>query len=95
MNDLFGSETNPETRGEYLKRRRRELFTVTGSYRNNPMLKFGVTSGKICKDCKYLYYREFARKYYKCRLRKCTGGPKSDHRVNWIACSKFIQNEDV
>lgn len=95
MTDLFGGKTNPESRREYLKRRRRELFNADGSYRNNPMLRFGRTPGMKCKDCRYLYFKEFAKRYYKCMLRKNTGGQKSDHRVSWDACSKFIQDENV
>lgn len=96
MTDLFGGETIPESRREYVKRRRRELFTAVGSYRNNPMLRFGKTPGMKCKDCANLCYVEYARRYYKCRLRKCTGGPKSDHRVGWDACSKFTKkNENI
>jgi hypothetical protein len=96
MKDLFGSETIPETRDQYLKRRRREERTATGALRKNPMIRlFGETQGKKCKECLYLCYREFAKRYYKCQLRGCSGSATTDHRVNWPACGRFILHENV
>ena len=62
----------------------------------NPMVQvYGYgPEGKRCKHCKYLYYKQFANKYYKCGLRVNTNGPATDHRVNWSACGKFEEVND-
>jgi hypothetical protein len=94
MIDLFGSESQPESRKQYLKRRRREERTATGAFRLNPMIKlYGETLGKRCKTCIFLCCREFAKKYYKCQYRGCSGSPVTDHRVNWPACGKHKEKE--
>lgn len=41
-----------------------------------------------CKNCKYLFYKQFARRYYKCDLRGNTNGTGTDHRKHWPACKK-------
>ena len=51
--------------------------------------------GRICRDCTRLYYRQMSKRYYKCDLRKETGGPGSDHRVFWKACSRFEARGDT
>ena len=45
--------------------------------------------GARCKTCLKLGAKAFARTYYKCELRPDTGGPGTDHRVNWKACAKY------
>lgn len=47
--------------------------------------------GKTCGSCTLLYGKRFAKTYYKCKLRKNTGGPATDHRVRWPACAKWEQ----
>jgi hypothetical protein len=90
MTDLFGSESIPESRKEYLSRHRREERTAMGSFRKNPMIKLhGETKGQKCKNCAHLCIREFSRKYYKCALWKCSGSAVTDIKVNWPACGKF------
>ncbi len=62
----------------------------TSSVKQNPCISsYGTTEGKKCKTCKLLYYHEMSKRYYKCRLRKFTHGPGTDHRVNWPACGKY------
>lgn len=45
--------------------------------------------GKCCKECGHLYSHRYAKRYYKCDLRKDTAGAATDHRVGWRACAKF------
>lgn len=95
MTDLFGSDTVPETRRQYLKRKKKELFNANGTPRHNPMLQlYGETPGQKCKNCAYLCVKEYANRYYKCRLRSCSGSPTTDHRVNFPACGKFELREE-
>lgn len=62
----------------------------------NPMvLAFGKgPEGRICRECRQLLARQFAKVYYKCRFRKNTAGAGTDHRVKWDACSKFEEIVD-
>jgi hypothetical protein len=57
----------------------------------NPMVRaFGRgPEGKICRECRHMIVKRFAKTYYKCRFRENTNGPGSDHRVRWSACVKF------
>lgn len=58
----------------------------------NPMCyAFGELPGFKCKDCTHLFFKQFARRYYKCELRKNTDGAATDHQVNWPACKKFMR----
>jgi hypothetical protein len=45
--------------------------------------------GRTCAYCKYLYARRHSRVYWKCKLRKETNGPGSDHRKKWPACGRY------
>ena len=55
----------------------------------NPMVKaYGIKEGEKCRDCRHLFCKEFANRYYKCAHRHDTSGPGTDHRVNWDACQK-------
>jgi hypothetical protein len=51
-------------------------------------------NGKTCDQCSRLVGICHARTYYKCRLRKVTNGPASDHSRRWQACAKFEQRTD-
>jgi len=42
-----------------------------------------------CKDCDLLYFKQFSKKYFKCTYRRNTGGPATDHRKHWPACTKL------
>lgn len=89
--DLFGKTSTQETSSERKLRQRREQRNVDGSYKQNPMLRlYGETPGKKCKTCEHLCYNSLAKKYYKCRLRRISSSPATDHRVNWPACGKYM-----
>lgn len=50
--------------------------------------------GETCGTCKHAYSRNGGRRnYWKCDLVKATGGPGSDIRLKWPACSRFDQKE--
>ena len=88
MKGLFGYEISEEA-----KPIGKRLSTAI---RPNPMIAaYGPCKidGQRCKDCKHLYYRQFARKYFKCDLRGDTRGPGTDHRKHWLACAKFERDE--
>jgi hypothetical protein len=62
----------------------------------NPLIKaYGLTDSKKCKTCDHLFFKSYAKKYYKCDLRKNTNGPNSDHRVNWPACGKYTDQISI
>ncbi len=45
--------------------------------------------GATCGQCALIAGVQHARTYWKCRLRKNTNGPGSDHKRGWPACAKF------
>lgn len=52
--------------------------------------------GKRCKECQLFIRKTGYRKtYFKCELRGDTNGPGTDHRANWQACGRFIENETI
>ena len=42
-----------------------------------------------CRDCDLLFFKQFAKKYFKCSHRGNTGGEATDHRKHWPACTKL------
>jgi len=58
----------------------------------NPMVRtFGSwPAGETCRYCALLFHNG---RYLKCRLRKFTNGPGTDHRAGWNACAKFQPKE--
>jgi hypothetical protein len=48
-------------------------------------------AGQTCQGCQQLAAIAVNKTFYKCRLRKNTRGPGSDHRMRWPACAKFEQ----
>ena len=95
MIDLFGNVSTPqEGRKQASKRIRMETRNADGSWKINPLHGFyGVLEGKKCKNCSHMYAKLFAKKYLKCDLRNNTAGPSSDHRANWTACGKYMEDE--
>jgi hypothetical protein len=67
----------------------------SGGYLSNPMIPaHGITEGKKCKDCIFVYRREFAKRYYKCEKRgKPKASVQNDHKLKWDACGLFQENE--
>ncbi len=59
----------------------------------NPMVTaYGPgPEGKRCKRCIHCYRKIYAGVYYKCRLRGDTNGAGTDHRANWPACARFVE----
>jgi hypothetical protein len=48
---------------------------------------------KRCKDCRlFLRKGQYSNTYFKCLLRGNTNGPGTDHRANWDACKRFVQD---
>jgi len=93
MKDLFGN-TIREPRVEI---RHGKAVKITPSV--NPMIKMHGPYKDIytkCKDCAFLYFKQYKRRYYKCLLRPDNNdnNPKSDHRKHWYACSKFSNRDN-
>jgi len=44
---------------------------------------------ETCGTCEDDYCVAYAKRYHKCRLVKATGGPGTDIRLKWAACSRF------
>ena len=71
--------------------------TKSGTLRFNPVrVALGPgPEGAICGDCTHFYrVGGVAGRYYKCDLRKNTGGPATDHRVRWPACAKYEERSE-
>lgn len=51
--------------------------------------------GATCKTCALLWCHETraGKRFYKCRLRKCTFGMATDHRVRWDACAQYREKK--
>jgi hypothetical protein len=72
--------------GELLKSNARETAVEPNPLRR--LLGPGPEKAR-CKTCSHLYGKSFAKTYYKCDLRPNTGGPATDHRINWKACARY------
>lgn len=47
-----------------------------------------------CTSCAHLeLHNGGSQNYYKCNLWPITGGPGTDHRLNWPACAKYEGSE--
>ena len=60
---------------------------------DNPMIRaYGrhMDHDLRCRDCDHLFFKQFAKKYFKCALRGNTGGEATDHRKHWPACTKLV-----
>lgn len=91
---VFGRDRDPGVVEELVERGGER--TKSGTLKRNPML---VVVGKDpenrrCADCAHLFMvGGVSGRYYKCDLRRVTGGPATDHRVNWPACAKFEEDK--
>jgi hypothetical protein len=71
------------------------LFDLLAPTREPNPLRRGYgpgPEGKRCKQCDHMIIKRYAGKYFKCSLRYNTNGPATDHRANWLACSKFKES---
>lgn len=50
--------------------------------------------GETCRTCKHAYCVSYAKTYWKCGLVKATGGPGTDIRLKWAACSRWVKKEN-
>lgn len=50
-------------------------------------------AGETCKTCAHSYCVKCAKTYHKCDLVKATGGPGTDIRLKWAACSRWEKKE--
>jgi hypothetical protein len=55
--------------------------------------RYGVNPLHICRDCKHMRYKQFAKKYYKCALWVVSGSFATDIRVTQQACGQFEKAE--
>ena len=88
MTDLFGNEiTVEEARGNERKGKRK------GNRKDDPRgnaAPIGTgPDGETCGTCKHCWARRMSKRYYKCGLVRSTGGPKTDIRLKWAACSRW------
>jgi hypothetical protein len=56
----------------------------------NPMIAaYGEgPEGAKCRTCAHFTCKEYANRYYKCKLRG-TDGKRTDHNYYWPACGKY------
>jgi len=84
MKDLFGNEIenqpDPKTGKSEAFPKENPMIYAFGTYWD-PEMK--------CKDCELLWKKQLAHTYYKCSLRRDTGGKATDHKKHWPACAKF------
>jgi hypothetical protein len=87
---LFGFDV-PVDKGTHLSENKKPK-TWESDENDNPMvLAYGRHQDKDlrCRDCDHLFFKQFAKKYFKCSHRGNTGGEATDHRKHWPACTKF------
>ena len=46
-------------------------------------------TGETCRTCRHAYSVGYSKNYWKCSLVKATGGPGTDIRLKWAACSRW------
>lgn len=83
---VFGQDRDPGVAEEVVGR------GPGGAPASNPcVVAYGPgPEGATCSGCRHLYAQGgVAGRYLKCELRRNTGGPATDHRARWPACSKF------
>lgn len=99
MSDLWDTiPIDPVTQRPIVPKARRHADPLIDAHpTGNPCVRvFGPgPEGRRCKHCKHLFFYQMGGRYYKCALRPVTGGPGSDHRVNWPACVKFEPLDDA
>lgn len=99
MRDLFGNEVTME-QALALKRRkpaadRASLVALRierGVHPHNGM-PLRQPPGETCGSCKHHYAKRYSKTFHKCDFTNDTGGPATDIRVRWPACSKWEAKE--
>ena len=66
----------------------------SGQPKGNPSPIGSGPAGETCRSCAHAYCRSFAKTSWKCGLVKATGGPGSDIRLKWAACSQWQKKEE-
>ena len=59
---------------------------------NRMVRLYGPREGHHCKECRFLLRKVLrsGRVFFKCMFVGNTGGPGTDFRAGWDACSKFV-----
>lgn len=87
MKDLFGQTISVEEAREieaHGKKRRRNTMA-----KGNAAPRGSGPAGETCGTCANAYCLNYSKRYWKCRLVKATGGPATDIRLKWAACSRW------
>lgn len=95
---LWGADLPPEQPIEAIKplRQLTDKQILQHRSKDNPCVRvFGAgPEGKQCKTCSHLHAKHWDKTYYKCDLRPDTNGPGTDHRVRWVACSRYEERQE-
>lgn len=51
--------------------------------------------GETCRTCAHARCVKYAKTYHKCALVKATGGPGTDIRLKWAACSQWKKKDET
>ena len=85
MKDLFGNQITADQARDIERKGKRKATLPKG---NAAPIGSGP-DGETCKTCAHSYSRSMAKRYYKCELVRATGGPATDIRLKWPACSRW------
>ena len=86
---IFGITPPPATLRGY--RARNAAALAAGRH---PLTNYPLLEGHTCRECAYCVLRGMvAGCYWKCRKGPITGGPATDLRVRWPACTLFEVRE--
>jgi len=51
-------------------------------------------AGETCRTCSHAYCHKMAGSYWKCALVKPTHSTKTDIRLKWAACARWVKREE-
>jgi len=88
VNTLF--DVGPDEPPEKLSYGRRLTIRNNAALADNrhPLMGGPLNTDESCGTCVHHVARAMGHVYHKCRLRE-TGGPATDIRVGWPACTKW------
>ena len=66
----------------------------TGQPKGNAAPIGSGPKGETCRTCAHSRCVRLAKVYHKCALVKATGGPGTDIRLKWAACSRFEKRKE-